>query len=172
MRAILMLPVLAGCPSGPATDTDQAGLCPAEDPAWAELSQGDQWGLGDGTLVSFGIPPQGGAPFAPFLVRLHGAPPSPDGYLVEMDAYDHTLGESVGEGSYNQRFVCANVGENEGTRVASELHMRFFGWESADLADHPVTITIDVTPAEGPAVTASFEGTLAWVLGPMPDPPE
>lgn len=170
MRPFVILVALTGCPSTPPTDTDGTGLCPAEDPAWAELSQGDGWGLDDGALVSFGIPPQGGAPFAPFLVRLHGAPPSPDGYLVEMEAFDHTLEQSVGEGSYNQRFVCANVGENEGTRIASEFHMRFFGWESADLADHPVTITIDVTPVEGSTVTASFDGTLAWVLGPMPDP--
>lgn len=156
-----------GCVGGPATEVP-SGPCPASAEPWAELSQGSGWGIDDGTPVAFGIPPQGGAPFAPFTVRLHGMPASVDGYEVEMEAFDHVLGEVVGTGSYLQRFVCANVGDNAGTRIASEFHMRFFGWEPADLAEHDVTIEISVAvPGDAP-VEVGFDGPLDWVLGPMP----
>lgn len=166
MRFFALL-TMSACAGGPPTPVP-VGPCESVDAPWAELSQGDGWGLDDGEPVAFGIPPQGGAPYAPFVVRLHGMPASVDGYHVEMSAFDPTVGEVVGTGSYDQRFVCANVGENEGTRVASEFHMRFIGWEPVDLAGHEVDVEIAVSSPDA-EVTVGYRGPLDWVLGPMPE---
>jgi hypothetical protein len=149
--------------------TEPMGLCPESDDPVIEVTQGDVWGIDDGDPIQFGIPPQGGAPYAPFDVRLVGVASSQDGYTVVTDASLQSTGELVGTGEYLQRFVCANVGENEGTRFASEFHMRFFGFEPTDLADEWVDVTISVTPEAGEPVVAEFSGPLDWVLGPMPE---
>ncbi|MCB9678906.1 MAG: hypothetical protein H6737_27645 [Alphaproteobacteria bacterium] len=148
--------------------TQPTGLCPELDDPVIELTQGVVWGMSDGDPIAFGIPPQGGAPYAPFDVRLIGVAASNDGYTVTTEAWRRSDGELVGSGEYLQRFVCANVGENEGTRFASEFHMRFFGFEPPDLADEEVDVAITVTPASGEPVVAEFWGPLDWVLGPMP----
>ncbi len=177
-RVVFRLPVLAvpflvlACK--PAVPTEPSGLCPEEDDPVIEVAQrsaeaGATWGMEDGDPVQFGIPPQGGAPYAPFDLRLVGMPSSNDGYAVQTDATRVSDGELVGEGRYVQRFVCANVGDNAGTRFASEFHMRFFGFEPPELADDEVEVYISVTPDGGETVETTFTGPLSWVLGPMPE---
>jgi hypothetical protein len=154
--------------------TEPSGLCPETDDPMIEVAQrsaeaGAEWGMVDGDPVKFGIPPQGGAPYAPFDLRLIGMPSSNDGYAVVTDAIRTSDGERVGEGRYVQRFICANVGANEGTRFAAEFHMRFFGFEPPELADEEVEIYISVTPDGGETVETTFTSPLDWVLGPMPE---
>lgn len=168
MKSLLVLPLLLvfGCEGPPPTllpDTCPTLLVPT-----AELSQSDEWGMQDGDPVAFGIPPQGGAPFAPFGLRVWGMSASVDGYEIEMSAFERSTGELIGTASYEQRFVCANVPPNEGSRVTSELHMRFFGFEPDEIAGIQVDVEIEIRSPESQRVDVAFSGPLAWVLGPMP----
>ncbi|MEZ4319498.1 MAG: hypothetical protein R3F61_18425 [Myxococcota bacterium] len=158
---------VAACKQAPTPVTP--GLCPESGDPVVEATQGDGWGFDDGDPIQFGIPPQGGAPYAPFDLRLIGLAAS-DTYRVITEATRQSDQLLVGEGQYNQRFVCANVGDNAGTRFSSEFHMRFFGYEPDELAGDWVDIEISVTPEGGDPVVTTFSGPLDWVLGPMPDP--
>ena len=165
MRWLLPFSLLA-C-KGPSTPIDP-GTCPQLDEPYAELSQGDGWDLTDGTPVEFGIPPQGGAPYAPFEIRLIGMVSS-DWYTVDMAAYDTTTAEMIGTETFSQRFVCANVGEHAGTRYTPELHMRFYGWEPPEIDGAEVDVEITISPEQGDPVVAGYRGVLDWVLGPLPE---
>jgi len=164
---MIVLVALLACKQPVPTPFD--GPCPQLDDPLIEVRQGESWGMIDGDPIEFGIPPQGGAPYAPFDLRLVGVAPSPDGYTVITEATLQSTGDLVGTGEYEQRFVCANVGENEGTRFASEFHTRFFGFEPDQLAGEWVDVEIQVVPAGAQPVVAAFSGPLDWVLGPMPD---
>lgn len=142
------------------------GSCPVADDPYAELSQGEEWVPQDGTPVQFGIPPQGGAPYAPFEIRMIGMPSS-DSYTVDLSAVDD--GVEIGTESYEQRFVCANVGENQGTRYTPELHMRFYGYEPPEIDGHEVEVTVTITSEDGETIEAGWTGELDWVLGPLPE---
>ena len=168
MRILILLGALGvGC-KAPPTPVDPGTCAESEDPV-VELSQGDAWVIEDGTPVQFGIPPQGGAPYAPFEIRLRGMPFADD-YAVVLEATRVSDQLLIGTGDYVQRFVCANVGENQGTRYTPELHMRFFTFEPPDLEGDTVDVEITVTPADGgEAASARFRGELDWVLGPLPE---
>lgn len=169
MRTFVLLAALGlGACKSPPTPVDP-GTCPEAEVGEVEISQGDTWGLTDGTPVQFGIPPQGGAPYAPFEIRLLGMAYSVS-YTVQLEATRISDQAVVGTGDYTQRFVCANVGENEGTRYTPELHMRFYTYEPPDLDGDEVDVVITVTPDDGgDAASTRFRGALDWVLGPLPE---
>jgi hypothetical protein len=120
-----------------------------------------------GGIINFGIPPQGGAPYAPFEVRLVGVEFS-EAYRIVMSA--DVDGEVFETPAYNERFVCRNVGEEAGTRYSPDLHLRFFGTEPPELDGLDITVNIDAyIGTEGPIVSRTVTGTLDWNLGPIPE---
>lgn len=153
--------LLAACTDG----TEPSGTCPASDTPTLDVAQGGAWNLPEGE-VQMGTPPQGGAPYAPFEIRLVGADSS-DAYRIEMEA---TVGEEVyTTPPYVERFVCRNVGEESGTRYTPDLHMRFFGAEPPDLDGRPVELSFVayINGVDEPVATQTLDATFVWSLGPM-----
>jgi hypothetical protein len=156
----MVLFVLAACSGG----TSDPGQCAEGDDPVIDVAQRADWNLPDG-VVDFGIPPQGGSPYAPFEVRLVDAPFA-EAYRIEMSA---TIdGETYDTPPYMERFVCANVGEQAGTRYTPDLHMRFFGSEPPELDARDVSMTFSAFIGGDLVAERTVEGTLDWTLGPMP----
>ncbi len=165
LTTLLVFAVLAGCPA-PDDTGDIEGPCPVTTTPFVEFAQRDAlYGQQvDGDALAYGHPPQGGAPFAPFLVRAHGLGHSADGYRVTLDAVDTQTDEVLGQGEYPQLFVCANVGDNAGYRVAPELHMRFYGWELDDLEGRQATVTVTLDDGSGVVLQDGYTAILGHDL--------
>lgn len=139
---------------------DDSGLPPVcEDAApLLEVAQrGDYGEMTDGADVMYGHPPQGGAPFSPFRFRITGLVQPETGYVVTVEAYEDE--ELLGESTYHHRFLCADVGEHDGTLVASEVHLRYTGWSLDELEDRSARFDVVVEGVDD-ALTDSFAGTL------------
>lgn len=133
-------------PSDPTVD-----LVPA-DVAWGEFTDGDD--------VLYGNPPQGGAPYAPFRVRIGGVPGLDEAAAVSVRAIDVADGASLGEVDYDLRFTCANVGDSAGIWMAPDVHARFFGWSLDDLAGRDATIEVEIANRDGETARAAVVGHL------------
>lgn len=165
-RALTLIFALAAC--GHAADSSEppVGACdlaPGDSPALEVSHYGTYDALGD--VVYCGIPPQGGAPYAPFGVRIRGMTPEDNGGMhVVITATDATTQEVVGESEFWERFLCSNVGESEGYWVAAEFHLRFYGRTLEDLHGREVDIAFT---AEGPddTVTETLRFDLDCVAG-------
>ena len=158
-----MLLTLAACgDGGTSQDTGApAGLCEATNDPLLELAQYGPYGeLDDGADCLFGHPPQGGAPYAPFSLRISGMDQDDLGMDVQMTATDADSGEILGTGDYLQRFICSNVGDNDGKFVGADLHMRFYGWELSELEGRTADVLISVSNDNGDRVEAGFQGLL------------
>ncbi len=121
--ALLALP-LAGCDEPPPKKDDPEGCEPVrgEDPVLEVNHYGTFGELGD--TVWCAIPPQGGAPYAPFGLRVRGVLPlEGNGLHVTIRAVDTATQEAVGEGEFWDAFLCSNVGDNEGYWIKNELHL-------------------------------------------------
>ncbi len=162
--AILAVLLAAGCDPAP-DDTGgpvDPGACGAGDPALEVSHYGTFDALG--TTMYCGIPPQGGAPYAPFGVRVRGVDPADDGALsVTITARDVDTGEELGAGDFHERFLCANAGDSAGWWVASEFHLRFFGYSLDDLHGRSATVHFVAEGANGEA-----ERTLPFDLDCVP----
>lgn len=172
MRRPLALALMAAC-SGPdpdpGTDTDVPLPCRPGTGAVLELSHHDSaWGaLSDGDPLYYGHPPQGGAPYSPFQVRLLDVPDADLGVVIETSAVEVGTGEVLGSGTYTERLICSNAGENEGWWVGAEVHMRYFGWELDELEGRRARVRVSVRWSEDEApLDEGYEG----VLTRMPDP--
>lgn len=155
---------LLGCPGAPTS----SGTCDVNDAPTIDAAQtGGDWNLPEG-VVNFGIPPQGGAPYAPFEVRLVGVEAA-EAYRIRMSAIID--GETYTTPPINERFVCRNVGEESGTRYTPDLHMRFFGSEPPELDQLDVELVFEayIGNADEPIVSRSIDAVLDWTLGPMPE---
>ncbi|NCG18873.1 MAG: hypothetical protein GWP91_07670 [Rhodobacterales bacterium] len=117
------------------------------------------------TTVYCGIPPQGGAPYAPFGVRTRGISRDPEGLLIDLTAHHTTSGDLLGEASYTQRMICGNVGESAGFWVGSELHMRFYDYDIETLHGSEVEINITVSNQGGDSQNLSWVATLDCTAG-------
>jgi len=98
-----------------------------------EISQQGSYGLVDGDPLWFGLPPQGGVPYAPFRLRIDGLNRADLGTSVWITATDVETEERLGDIELVHRFVCANVGEDEGQHVAGEIHLRFWDYRLKEL---------------------------------------
>lgn len=152
MRALPLLVGLAACagtgeppdpplPSHPC-DTDQAelGVAPPD---------GDFGGLSDGGALWCGNPPQGGAPYSPFRIRVAGPEALADGVYVEMIAVDADEGVELAYTDLTMGLTCANVGDSAGFWVGSEAHMRYYGWGLEELDGRTADVTVRVAPIAG-----------------------
>jgi len=158
--ALVALAGLCACEG----DAPIEGPCPLRETPSLEVALRDgAFGLADDTTVPYGMPPQGGAPFAPFRVRAWGVAPDPAGFHVVMTAVDATSGDVICSGDYVQGFVCANVGESAGARVAPELHLRFYEQGLDGLQGRAADLSFTLEAGEV-ALYASFRGILDWSL--------
>lgn len=167
MRAWWWL-VVAGCAGGDPDPPVPEGCMWDGVPA-LEVAQDLSTGapMDDGDDVAYGTPPQGGAAYAPFQVRLHGTPPEGVGerWPVTATAYDAGTGDVLGEASQPQAFFCANTGVHDGWLFGGEVHVRFPGVALEDLQDRPVDVALAVVHPDGDVVT-EVSGVLRWRLGP------
>jgi hypothetical protein len=141
---LLGLVGLVGC-EGPGPTTDD-GLPPGpceSDRTRVEVAppNGDFGDLDQGGALWCGNPPQGGAPYSPFRVRIEGPEAYEDGVTVVMDAVDADDGTALGHTEVALGLACANVGESAGKWVGSEAHLRYDGWNLDELDGRSATLT-------------------------------
>jgi len=118
----------------------------------------DPWGL-DEAAIGCGIPPQGGAPYARFRLRIANLDLS-DGGTVAVTLTDRDSGEALGAAELTMGFVCANVGDDADHWLGSEVHARFDGYQVDELIGRRVEVTASVE-GDGQQVVATGTGTLS-----------
>ena len=132
----------------PADTGDTGGFdpdvpCAPSGPPRLDVGEGPEgWGI-DGIEIETGIPPQGGAPYARFRVRVAHVDLS-DGAEVAVQLFD-SEDAWIGGAEVMARFVCANVGDNADHWVTPEVHVRFDGRTLEALDGVPVRIEASVT---------------------------
>ena len=154
----LLLLLMACEPTEPDPDLGPCEVGPDEMQT-IDLSHYGDYGAID-AVIYCGTPPQGGAPYAPFGVRIRGINPDELGIELTMTAVDVDTGEEVGSGDYTQQMICSNVGGNEGHWVGAELHMRFYGYELDALHGRAVHMTVDARNQSGDWVQTEIDATL------------
>lgn len=154
MRFGVWLALATGCPTQ--VPDEVPGPCEVEATGIDVAPPFGTFGeLVDGSDLWFGNPPQGGAPYSPFRVRVHGPEAFEDGVTIEMSAVDAADGTELAWTSLTMGLTCANVGENEGYWVGSEAHMRYSGWSIADLVGRTALVTITASGIADPTVSSS-----------------
>lgn len=144
MRSALVLAWIAGCgPTGPGEPGAPKHPC-ASRRARIEVAppDGTFGDLSGGDALWCGNPPQGGAPYTPFRVRLSGPEALEDGVYVEMTAVDLEDGSELAYTDLTMGLTCANVGESAGSWVGSEAHMRYYGWALDQLDGREAEVTV------------------------------
>jgi len=157
----VMLGFLAGCHCEPEiiyvpSDDPCALAAPAVDVALAGEPYGE---LEDGVEVWFGTPPQGGAPYTPFEVRFQGIIVESFPVQIVTEAYDVDDGTLLADTSVEHNSICGNVGENDGWRIGSEVHMRY-ELDLAELDGREADIEVRVEGPTGTVESFRFRGSL------------
>lgn len=136
--------------------------CEATGALFAELAPADvdYADFVTGDPLRYGRPPQGGSPYSPYRVRSSGLADLGEGAAVRLQAHDLDADVPLGDTTYELQLLCANVGDNAGLWVGSDLHQRFDGFELDDLEGRRTRITATVTDLDGLSVSASIEGVL------------
>ena len=135
---------------------DEVGeLAAAVAPAGLEYDE-----FADGDAIPYGTPPQGGSPYSPLHVRTTGLADLGDGASVRLVAHHRDSEVLLGDTTYELRLVCANVGDDAGSWVGSDLHQRFDGYDLERLDGLEVRITATVADLVGGSVTGSLTGVL------------
>lgn len=167
MRLPLLLAGWVGCaaevvelpddpPAHPcASDVDRLDVAPPNGEFGELVSGGTLW---------CGNPPQGGAPYSPFRLRILGDVAYGDGVFVEMTAADSADGSELAYTSLNLGVACANVGESAGMWVGSEAHMRYDGFALDALDGREAEVTIRATAVSDPDVTVAYTADVALTL--------
>lgn len=166
MRSLVLLMLVACDPTEPPPPPPLETLChPAEGdrPAVELTHYGTQQAEVD--IVYCGIPPQGGAPYAPFSARFRALDPLDTALMVDLVASDAATGEALGAVTINQNVICSNVGANEGWWVGSELHLRFPGYTTAELHERDMVLDVSVTTADGTGVSTTLTANLDCIPG-------
>jgi hypothetical protein len=159
--------VAAGCTDEPGPpDLPPMHTCAAAATARVDLAPpgGDYGDIEEGGPLWCGNPPQGGAPYTPFRLRLLGPEGLEDGVTLEMVAADTETGEELAYTTLVMGVTCANVGDSEGFWVGSEAHMRYTGWELDDLDGRTAEITVTATGVADPSVRIVRQHEVLLVL--------
>lgn len=167
MRYLATLLVATGCePSPPPPPPPLETICHPEPGDLPDVEM-THYGTGQGELdiVYCGIPPQGGAPYAPFSARFRNLDPLDTAIVVDMEAWDVDSGELLGAVTLYQNVICSNVGTNEGWWVGSELHHRFLGFTTEELHGRTITLDIVATTADGTGVSTTLTANLDCIPG-------
>ena len=118
-----------------------------------------------GDIAYCAIPPQGGAPYAPFGVRVKGLVPMDNNAAhTTITATDSATDEEVGLTDFWDAYLCANAGESAGYWIKNEFHLRFFGYTLEELHGRQVDIRFDVEGADG-TLTETWRFELDCVAG-------
>jgi hypothetical protein len=119
----------------------------------------------DGDAISVGIPPQGGAPYAPFQVRTQMWLSDPSARVpATATATEISTGEVIGSVEQTQAFFCSNTGVHDGWLYGGEIHVRFWGITLDNLEGREVEVVIEITPEGEDPITAQASGTLTVAL--------
>lgn len=153
----------AGCAEAPPVEPPP----PVHPCASAEVAlevappDGDYGELQDGDDLWCGNPPQGGAPYTPFRMRLHGPDALADGVVIEMVALDPEDGTELGRIDVALGLTCANVGDSAGWWVAGgEAHLRYYGFLLEELDGVEAEIAVRASSVDG---TVEVEDS--WLVG-------
>ncbi|MBX2803392.1 MAG: hypothetical protein KTR31_37270 [Myxococcales bacterium] len=114
--------------------------------------RGEFGDLVDGSALWCAIPPQGGAPYSPFRVRVQGPEALSEGVWLSMTAVDRDDGEELAYTDLNMGVTCANVGDSAGFWVSSEAHMRYSGWALDELDGRRARIELHAESLDGSVV--------------------
>lgn len=117
--------------------------------------------MADGDAVSYGTPPQGGAPYAPFQLRMQSSLAAGERVPLEAVAIEVATDMEIGRVEQTQSFLCANTGVHEGWLWGTEVHVRFPGIPLEDLDGREVRFEIAL-PDQSMVVGAN--GVLSWDL--------
>lgn len=149
------------------TDVTVTAPCAWKEPPRVEFARDVTTGTPpDGTAIQYGNPPQGGAPYAPFEVRLHAEYDTTQRIEVSANAIDTTSGEELGTIVQPQVFLCSNAGPHAGWLYGGEVHVRFWDRSLEELEGREVRVTLNVAlPGGAEPVVASTTGPLTWTLG-------
>lgn len=165
---VLMLTLLtAGC-EGEGTDDPHTDVSACEEGRAFEFGRDVGAAvMQDGDEVAYGTPPQGGAPYAPFEVRMRGPYTLGERLTLEGDIHDRSDGRLLAEARQGQAFFCGNTGAHAGWWFGNEIHLRFSDPQDtlASLEGLDVTVRLALTMADGDVETSTAEGTLVWRLG-------
>ncbi len=150
-----MLTLALACVTPEPVDSGEAPTgCEGGSPE-LELAQPDtDYGLEDGAEVWSGIPPQGGAPYSPFRIRVRGVSGLETEAVVSISIEDTLDGADLASVVQTHGFLCSNTGTSNGWWVASEVHSRFTGFELEAIAGRTALVTASVTGASGVATSA------------------
>ena len=159
-RALLGLGLLGACDGGP--DVSPHPCASPELGLEVAPPGGDYGDLTDGGELWTGIPPQGGAPYSPFRVRLEGPADLFDGIDVRMAVTEGD--EVVADDTIPMRLVCANVGESAGRWVGSEVHLIYTGHSLEDLSGRDVNVTVTVNGGADGELEVSAHGRATLVV--------
>lgn len=114
--------------------------------------------------IRYGNPPQGGAPYAPFEIRMRWPIDTSTRVTVSAVATERETGEELGSAAQSQAFFCANAGGHVGWRFGGEVHVRFWGIELHDLEGRHIDLDVDLQLPEGEAASVSTSGPLVLAL--------
>lgn len=165
MRRMLGLMVLMACAGGEVdTDPLPQDCEPADSPSLEfarDLSVGV---MTDGDVIAYGTPPQGGAPYAPFQVRVDADVPTGERFPVVATAVTTDTQEEIGTAAQNQAFICSNTGVHAGWRFGGEVHIRFWDQPLEDLEGREITVSLTLDDGSGLVLDAGATGVLSWDL--------
>jgi hypothetical protein len=114
-----------------------------------------------GDDVGYGTPPQGGAPYAPFEVRLQAVLGDPASRVAARgSAVEVATGEVIGSVEQTQAFFCSNTGVHEGWLYGGEIHIRFWDEPLEALEGREIDVLVEIDLPEGELVTAGGRGVL------------
>lgn len=155
----LLLALAVGCaPTDPGTDTGGGDTAlPAPD-CFAEgaprlgiaLESGSFDEVSDGMNVPVSIPPQGGAPYTPWMVRVTGDGALNLGIRMVATATDAD-GTFLGDATLDVQPICANVEPNDGWWMITGLHVRYWDYAVADLVGRSVDVHFSLQDVGGGA---------------------
>jgi hypothetical protein len=165
---LLALLACAAVPDGGGEDTapPAAPDCFAEgDPRMeVALESGGFEEVSEGMIAPVSIPPQGGAPYTPWQVRVTG-----DGALnlgVRMVATAGDLGDVV----LDLTPICANVEPNDGWWMLTGVHVRYWDYTVEELVGRTVDVHFSLQDVGGGPERAGYDlgVVLADAAGPPP----
>jgi hypothetical protein len=174
-----LLALLAAC-SGPSADGADGGtpetgdtgpyvpdcLVADDQPVLEVAYESGAFGeLVDGVSAPVGIPPQGGAPYTPFAIRLTG---TGDIHLGEhITARATREGVEIGsldpsDDAMDAIPICSNVDPNAGWWMTWGVHIRYWNDALDDLVGSTVEFSFDVAsdPYSAPYAHFAYEGAL------------
>ncbi len=166
-----LLALLVGCEGAPA-DTGTGPLPPAdcfdESGARLELSleSGSFDDVEEGMTAPVSVPPQGGAPYTPWMVRVTGDGALNGGVRMVATASDDDV--EVGDVEIDLVPICANVAPNDGWWMVSGVHVRYWEYTVDELIGRAVDFHFSLQDVGGGAERGSAD--LSVVLAAADEP--